>query len=486
MSSPEKANIQFDGSGGGYGSVSGVPPSEQQQAQQQRFSWGQEEASGTEMPAEWEDDSMEKQYLLGGEKEKKVFVNAGRQQTTTAMQTFINLFKSYLGSGLLGLPFAFKEGGVLATFFMMALVGIISAHTMYWLVACKRKINTYDTSVVTYSDIGRHTYGKWMARAIDFLLLFTQFGFTCVYVVYLSTNTQTFMPHINWRLVMLMWLPALCILANLQTLKHMSPIALLANITILFSLCVVLIAAITNLAHKLDHNHTMDAVDVHWFINPSLRHVPVAFGMAVYAFEGIGVVLPAETSMKQPRKFPMVLTWVVVVSTINYIMFGLLCYLGFGHSTDDLITKNLKEFANGNDVWVAFSYIVRILLLFTIFATYPIQLFVVTDIGEEAMFKPGRLSPRFKLLKQIIFRCCLVLLGCVVAVAVPNFGLLIGLIGALGSASLQFIFPSLFIFKLFPESSIWKKLLSGLYIAFGVAGGLLGTALTIEQIVETY
>ena len=35
-----------------------------------------------------------------------------------------------------------------------------------------------------------------------------------------------------------------------------------------------------------------------------------------------------------------------------------------------------------------------------------------------------------------------------IVIGIPNFGSLIGLIGAIGSSSLQFVFPSLFILKL--------------------------------------
>ena len=31
--------------------------------------------------------------------------------------------------------------------------------------------------------------------------------------------------------------------------------------------------------------------------------LPIAFGIAIYAFEGIGIILPVETSMKEPQKY---------------------------------------------------------------------------------------------------------------------------------------------------------------------------------------
>jgi amino acid permease len=67
--------------------------------------------------------------------------------------------------------------------------------------------------------------------------------------------------------------------------------------------------------------------------------------MAIYAYEGIGIVLPCETGMKGPERFPRLLTICMMISTVNYLVFGLLPYLAFGSATDDIITTNLSAFA---------------------------------------------------------------------------------------------------------------------------------------------
>lgn len=67
---------------------------------------------------------------------------------------------------------------------------------------------------------------------------------------------------------------------------------------------------------------------------------------------------------------------------------------------------------------------------------------------------------------------------------VPEFSLLISLIGAMGGASLQFVLPALFHLKLFPEASTPRKALSVLYIIFGLVGGGYGTYDTISQLID--
>lgn len=424
-------------------------------------------------------------------------VNEGRKRIVTTTQTLVNLVKVYLGSGILGLPYAFREGGLLTSLLVMAFVSVITTHSMVMLVQAKRRAEQLDPRVVSFTDIASFTYGRVGARLVDFLLVFTQYGFCCVYVVFLSQNTANFIPnygwYVDWRMVVVWWVPVLVILANLPTLKHMSFAAMFANVAILTSIVVILTAAFIQMAHKWggdDSHHPepphgkKEPFAIDWWIVPETA--AVMFGMAIYAFEGIGVVIPAETAMKKPEHFTPALLVTMVGSSLNYITFGLICYLAWGVDTNTLVTVNLHDFAEGSKPWEVLSILVTVGLIIAIASTYPLQLFVVTDIVEEAMFQPGRLSPRFRPLKVFAFRCLLVLGTAGIAIGVPDFGLLIGLIGALGSTSLQFVFPGLFHLKLFPEAPLWAKAISVFYILFGLGGGILGTYQTVQQIVEKY
>lgn len=71
-------------------------------------------------------------------------------------------------------------------------------------------------------------------------------------------------------------------------------------------------------------------------------------------------MLPAETAMKRPERFPFALMATMVLSTFNYIAFGLICYLGFGRGTKERVTQNLNDFADGNVAWEAASKAIAI------------------------------------------------------------------------------------------------------------------------------
>ena len=61
----------------------------------------------------------------------------------------------------------------------MASILLMSLHSMLVLIDCKHALKGAAT---TYADIATVTYGRKMHIAVNTLLIFTQFGFSVVYM----------------------------------------------------------------------------------------------------------------------------------------------------------------------------------------------------------------------------------------------------------------------------------------------------------------
>lgn len=76
----------------------------------------------------------------------------------------------------------------------------------------------------------------------------------------------------------------------------------------------------------------------------SWEQLPLYFGTAIYAFEGIGVVLPLENNMKTPQDFSgltgVLNTGMVIVASL-YTAVGFFGYLKYGENVEATITLNL-------------------------------------------------------------------------------------------------------------------------------------------------
>ena len=73
---------------------------------------------------------------------------------------------------------------------------------------------------------------------------------------------------------------------------------------------------------------------------------PLFFGTAIYAFEGIGVVLPLENQMKTPgdmRGWNGALNTALTMVTSLYIAVGFFGYLKYGEAVVGSITLNLPS-----------------------------------------------------------------------------------------------------------------------------------------------
>ncbi|KNC74981.1 hypothetical protein SARC_12484, partial [Sphaeroforma arctica JP610] len=226
----------------------------------------------------------------------------GRARSTSTPATFMNLLKSFVGSGILGLPSAFKEGGFLTTLLLLLMVGAIASTCNLMLVKTKQHLAS--RGVVSFSDIGIHLFGNWFGRLIDFLLIFTQFGFCCVYLIFVSENLTEFIPW-ERQTILLVIAPLFILTSFIRTMSIIAPFSMAANVSLLTGLFIIVVCAFSQMSTRALPHQTYDIEEfVIW------KNVAVTFGIAVYAFEGIGVILPCETSMKEPSKFPTLVLWV--------------------------------------------------------------------------------------------------------------------------------------------------------------------------------
>nr|CAD7393740.1 unnamed protein product [Timema cristinae] len=146
-------------------------------------------------------------------------------------------------------------------------------------------------------------------------------------------------------------------------------------------------------------------------------------------------VMPLENSMKNPGHFlgcPGVLNAGMFVVVTLYAIIGFFGYLKYGESTNASVTLNLPSEH-------VMAQVVKIFIAAAILLTYGLQYFIATDITWPMLEK--RVDKRWSSTLQNVYRILTVAITVCVAIAVPNLGPIISLVGAVCYSTLGLLCP---------------------------------------------
>ncbi|XP_006632103.3 proton-coupled amino acid transporter 1 [Lepisosteus oculatus] len=442
-----------------------------------------------------EETPLSPSHSLSPSESQDQYERIGGRAGTSFFDTLIHLLKGNIGTGLLGLPLAVRNAGLVLGPLSLLVMGIVAVHCMDLLVKCSHHLSArLGLPFLDYGEAVEHglatgpgswlqRHSVWGRRLVNLFLIVTQLGFCCVYFVFLSDNvkqvieaangttndchtnlTAVIVPTFDSRLYMLCFLPAIILLVFIRNLKWLAPLSLMANLSMCSSLVLVYWYSITNISYPISLPYVGKAKDY-----------PLFFGTAIFAFEGIGVVLPLENKMQKPASFRRVLYLGMVIVTFLYISLGTIGYMCFGDHIGGSITLNLP------DCWM--YQIVKLLYCFGIFITYALQFYVPAEILIPQVV--ARFPERWVLVIDFSIRTLLVMLTCALAILIPELDLVISLVGSISSSFLALIFPPMLEIITFHREglSYWVITKNVVISIIGFIGFVAGTYVSIQQIV---
>ncbi|KAL8695506.1 MAG: hypothetical protein Q9218_000084 [Villophora microphyllina] len=348
----------------------------------------------------------------------------GRNSPTGAAMM---LLKSFVGTGVLFLPKAYLNGGMLFSNLVLLGVAALSYYCFILLVNTRLKVEA------SFGDMGGILYGKWLRILILSSVALSQIGFVAAYIVFTSENLQAFILAVSncrtWIDIKFMVLMQLIIFLPLSLIRDISALSLTAYIADGFIGLGLVYLYYYNIATITTNPGLSDIVN----FNP--RDWTLFIGTAIFTFEGVGLIIPIQESMRQPSKFPPVLAGVMIVITVIFVSMGALSYAAFGSSTKTVVLLNLPQddkFVNA----VQFLYSLAILL------STPLQLFPAIRIMENGIFtRSGKNDPKIKLGKNI-FRFVLVMICALIAWGgAGDLDKFVAIIGTFCCLPLVYVYP---------------------------------------------
>ncbi|XP_067671087.1 uncharacterized protein [Haliotis asinina] len=173
-------------------------------------------------------------------------------------------------------------------------------------------------------------------------------------------------------LLVVLPLPVFIGFSYVRNVRHLGAISVWANFSIFLGAIAVMIYLVADFS-----------------VSSSFRlynwvELPIFFGLVTSAFEGIGTIIPIESSMEGNRhNFGAFLHGAVGCLSLVLLAFGILGYLKFGELTSQMINTNIP-----NSSWVGIS--VNICLCIGVILTFPLQIFPVIELAEIYTFADGK------------------------------------------------------------------------------------------------
>lgn len=379
-------------------------------------------------------------------------------------KTFANIFISIVGAGVLGLPYSFKKTGWVMGLLMLFSVAFLTYYCMMLLVQTRRRVESMAEfpKINSFGDLGYATSGPFGRICIDIMIVLTQAGFCVSYLIFISTtlvylsNNNTSSTILSSSLgftpkVLFIWVcfPFQLGLNAIPSLTHLAPLSIFADVVDVGAMGVVMIKDVFIFLENRPPLKTFGGLSVFLY----------GLGVAVYAFEGIGMVLPLESESKEKEKFGGVLGLGMIIISLLFGAFGCLGYLAFGEETQAIITTNLGQ--------GMLSALVQLGLCVNLFFTFPMMMNPVYEVMERRLCNS----------KYCLWlRWLLVLMVTLVTLLVPNFADFLSLVGSSFCVFLSFVFPALFHFLVFKDELGWRCLVSdGAIVVFGTVIAVTGT-----------
>ena len=151
--------------------------------------------------------------------------------TATPAQVAVNIFISFVGAGLLGLPYAFSRSGWFLGILALALVSAGNLYCMLLLVKIRKRLESMGVhNIKGYGCVGREVIGSKGELLVNICLVASQAGFATAYLIFIAANVQSVTSGGVGRAVIIYGcVPVLSLIVQFRDMKKLSPFSLIAD-----------------------------------------------------------------------------------------------------------------------------------------------------------------------------------------------------------------------------------------------------------------
>ncbi|XP_046660531.1 putative sodium-coupled neutral amino acid transporter 11 [Homalodisca vitripennis] len=394
------------------------------------------------------------------------------REKTGLKQASFNYINSIVGSGIIGIPYAFQQAGFGLGILLLALVAWVTDYSLRLMVQSAHVSGTFSYSGIMAAAFG--STGFYLLSTLQFMYPFI--AMVSYNVVVGDTVTKVLVRMFGLsptallaRRDFVVLLCAFTVVIPLCLQKDMARLAR-ASLVSLFFVVFILTAVLLRFFTFFSLPPTEDAFQ---FYNSGV--IP-AIGVMAFAFMCHHNVFLLYSSIEgaSQEKWDKVTHFSVSASFIVTVAFGLVGYITFtGYVQGDL----LENYCWNDDL----MNLARVVFSATILLTFPIECLVTRAVVEAVWQRLD--TPR----SYTAVTIAIVMGAYVLSVSTDCLGIVLELNGVLAAVPLAFVLPAATYLKLCPGSLLSREKLPALGLAvFGMVVALTGLYMVVTSQTEDH
>jgi len=301
-----------------------------------------------------------------------------------------NLVNSIVGAGIIGIPFALQQTGLVSGIILLLLVAYFTDKSLRML------INTATSSsglkgrgVWAYNDLMGLPFGRLGSVFVLANMFVTAYGAMVAYLLIIKDTLPVILGLVDdgdasvggfWERELVMIVTSLLVVVPLSMQRDFSSLAFTSSISVAADILLVgFVSAFAPIGESVSNAGGLGEVIKNSIINKGFF---IGFGVLTIAMccQHSAFIVASSLDNPTPRRWSIVSAVSLSLSAVCCLVLGVAGYLGFLEDTNGDVLNNF-----GVDTVAANA--ARSLLALTMFFTYPMEAFVARHVLVQLLWK---------------------------------------------------------------------------------------------------